>query len=125
MTFARAMPGEYRGMYSKPAPEIAKRDDNATVITAEAMAVAREYVMYRLHEGWEARMILKDLGIPDWAFYPSCQAIIRMVAEHWQDEIAPASRAVDAERKRRVLPALLTPTGSRATKLARKVRQSA
>jgi len=71
------------------------------VLTRESLAIAEEYVFYRLADGWELADILSEFGLaaPRWPSLLDRSFVIRGVAEHWLTEVAPASRAVDAEQR--------------------------
>lgn len=73
----------------------------AILLTREALEVSEEYVFYRLADNWELAQILAEFEIdpPRWPGILDRSFVIRAVAEHWLTEVAPASRAVDAERR--------------------------
>jgi hypothetical protein len=101
MTFARNGSDEQRGTYAPRQAVPAERDLLVPVVlTREALEIATEHVEYRRREGWTPGQIVRDLGIADDPTWPQC---LRLVAEHWQDVVAPASRAVDAERRMRMV----------------------
>ena len=70
-----------------------------TLITAEALRVAQEYVDYRIAEGLSPIQILADLAIDLPRHAERVETMVRTIALHWQAEIAPASRAVDAQER--------------------------
>ena len=75
----------------------------AILLTRESLEVAEEYVFYRLANSWDLSQILADFEIepPRWPGMLDRAFVIRAIAEHWLEEVAPASRAVDAERRLR------------------------
>src|SRR5690606_17838050 len=69
------------------------------VLTREALQIAREYVFYRLAEGWRLVEILMELDLPCPRDAGDEEAGIRAVAEFWLTTLGPASRAADAKRR--------------------------
>lgn len=94
------MRDEHRGMYAKPQPAVAaKRTGGGEVLSVEALAVAHEYIDYRVSQGQDAAQIMRDLGLCFQPGLETLQTVTRLVAVLWQDEIAPLSRAVDARER--------------------------
>ena len=73
----------------------------SVVLTRESLEVAEEYLFYRLSDGWTLNEILAEVEVPvpRWPGMLDRAFVIRAVAEHWLTNVAPASRAVDAERR--------------------------
>ena len=82
-------------------PTSGRTYSSSIVLTRESLEISEEYLFYRLADGWDLNEVLAEfeIPVPRWPGMLDRAFVIRAVAEHWLTTVAPASRAVDAERR--------------------------
>lgn len=90
----------------RPTPPIAKPRRSVIdqpIISAEAKQVAMEHVVWCADQGMTPSEVLASCGLRASSFAETMWGgVINAIALHWQDQIAPASREIDAERGSRM-----------------------